>query len=403
VIGLFLGTLAGVGLGVISGLFPGIHSNTLAATLLGLQAFLIPIGGAEALAATMVAALVTHTFLDSIPSTFLGIPDPDTALSVLPSHMLCLEGKGEEAVRIAALGSACAVACAIPLAILLFLIIPPLQPYFDWWIGIILIAVMGYLIVGSESPGWAMIIFGISGVLGIFTFRYSFLGWHTLGESGILMPLLTGLFGVSALLFSSAGAIPKQTFQGIRMTYKEMKRGTITGTVAGLVVGWLPGLSNATANAVVCSGVSYQVERRQYIFATNAANTSNAIVGLAVLFAIGRSRNGVMAALSSLELPSLPSMLFSAALASVLAFLITIRISGYAYRMNGIDGKLLNRAVIVFVTVISMLVAGPFGLFVLVLAVAVGVLPALVNIPRLFCMGAITLPVILYSFGAGRF
>jgi len=398
-----MGTLAGVGLGVISGLFPGIHSNTLAATLLGVQAFLIPIGGAEALAATMVAALITHTFLDSIPSTFLGIPDPDTALSVLPSHMLCLEGKGEEAVRVAALGSAYAAAFAIPLSVVLFFILPPLQPYFDWWIGIILIAVIGYLIIGCSSPGWAMVIFGISGVLGIFTFRYSFLGWHTLGESGILMPLLTGLFGVSVLLFSAGGPIPQQTFYGIKMTSAEIRKGTITGTVAGLVVGWLPGLSSATANAVVCSKVSYQLERRQYIFATSAANTSNAIVGLAVLFAIGRSRNGVMAALSSLELPSMPALLFSGALAAVLAFLITIRISGYAYKVNGIDGKLLNRAVIVLVTAISILVAGPFGLFVLVLATAVGILPTLVTISRVFCMGAIMLPVILYSFGVGGF
>jgi putative membrane protein len=402
-IGIIAGTLAGVGLGVISGLFPGIHSNTLAAMLLGLQAILIPIGGAEALAATMVAALITHTFLDSIPSTFLGIPDPDTALSVLPSHMLCLEGKGEEAVRIAALGSAYAAAFAIPLSVVLFFILPPLQPYFDWWIGIILIAVIGYLIIGSSSPVWAMAIFGISGALGIFTFRYSFLGWHTLGESGILMPLLTGLFGVSVLLFSAGGPIPQQTFHGIKLTTAEIRKGTITGTVAGLVVGWLPGLSNATANAVVCSGVSYQLERRQYIFATNAANTSNAIVGLAVLYAIGRSRNGVMAALSSLELPSMPALLFSAALAAILAFLITIRISGYAYKVNGIDGKLLNRAVIVLVTAISILVAGPFGLFILVLAVSVGILPTLVTVSRVFCMGAIMVPVILYSFGAGGF
>ena len=59
--------------------------------------------------------------------------------------MLCLEGKGEEAVRIAALGSAYAAALAIPLSIVLFFILPPLQPYLDWWIGIILIAVIGSL------------------------------------------------------------------------------------------------------------------------------------------------------------------------------------------------------------------------------------------------------------------
>jgi putative membrane protein len=99
----------------------------------------------------------------------------------------------------------------------------------------------------------------------------------------------------------------------------------------------------------------------------------------------------------------MPALLFSAALAAVLAFLITIWISGYAYKVNGIDGKLLNRAVIVLVTAISILVAGPFGLFVLVLATAVGILPTLVNISRVFCMGAIMVPVILYSFGAGGF
>ena len=142
-----------------------------------------------------------------------------------------------------------------------------------------------------------------------------------------------------------------------------------------------------------------ELERRQYIFATNAANTSNAIIGLAALFAIGRSRNGVMVALSSLELPSMPTLLFSGILAAILAFLITVRFSGYAYMMSGINGKLLNRSVIVLVTVISILVAGPFGLFILVLAVAVGVLPTLVNISRVYCMGAIMVPVILYSFG----
>ena len=400
-IGIIAGTLAGCSLVLLSGLFPGVHSNTLAATLLGMQAILLPLAGAEALAAAMFAALITHTFLDSIPSTFLGIPDPDTALSVLPAHMLCLEGKGQEAVRIAALGSASAAAVALPLSIILFFLLPPLQPYFDWWIGIILIAVVGYLVIGSESPGWALLIFGVSGLLGVFTFRYAFLGWHTLGDSGILMPLLTGLFGVSVLLFSSAGPVPDQRFSAIRMSTKEIRRGTLTGTVAGIIVGWLPGLSNATANAVLCSRMDYRMDRRQYIFATSAANTSNAIIGLAALFALGRSRNGVMVALSSIKMPSMPALLFSGALAALLAYLITIWLSGRAHRLNGIDGRLLNVSVIVLVIGISILIAGPFGLCILVLATATGVLPRMVNVSRVFCMGAIMLPVICYSFGTG--
>lgn len=402
-IGIIAGTLAGVFLGIISGLFPGVHSNTLAASLLGMQAFLLPVIGLEALAAAMFAALITHTFLDSIPSTFLGIPDADTALSVLPSHMLCLEGKGQEAVRIAALGSTCAVILAIPLSVLLFFILPPLQPYIDWWVGIILVAVVGYLVLQSESPGWALLIFGVSGLLGIFTFRYTFLGWHTLGESGVLMPLLTGMFGISVLLFSSRGPVPEQRFSGIGMTRGEIGKGTVIGTIAGTIVGWLPGLSNATANAVICSKTDYRRDRRAYIFSTSAANTANAIIGLAALFAIGRERNGVMVAISSVGAPSMASLLVSGALAACLAYPVTIWLSGYADRLNGVDGTVLNYTAIGFIVLISFLISGPFGLFILVLALLVGFIPRMVNISRVFCMGAIMVPVILYSFGIGLF
>jgi len=89
------GVAFGIILGMVSGLVPGLHANTMAGILLGMQALLLPYFGPLALAAVMFSALITHTFLDSIPSTFLGIPDADTALSVLPAHALCLDGKGE--------------------------------------------------------------------------------------------------------------------------------------------------------------------------------------------------------------------------------------------------------------------------------------------------------------------
>ncbi|MDD1639821.1 MAG: tripartite tricarboxylate transporter permease, partial [Methanomicrobiales archaeon] len=97
---LLAGTVLGVAIGTVSGLVPGVHANTMASVLLGGEAVLASVFGPEALGAALFAALVTHTFLDIIPSTFLGIPDADTALAVLPAHALCLEGKGEEAVRI---------------------------------------------------------------------------------------------------------------------------------------------------------------------------------------------------------------------------------------------------------------------------------------------------------------
>jgi putative membrane protein len=397
---ILLGTFIGVMLGTLSGIIPGVHSNTLAGVLLSLQVAFLSFFSPLVLAGAMFAALITHTFVDSIPSTFLGIPDADTSLAVLPAHALCLEGNGEEAVRIAALGSACAMVIAVPLSILCFFLLPALQPYFDWWIGILLISTMGYMIVTSECPGWALALFSVSGILGIFALRYAFLSWHTLaGSSAILMPLLTGLFGISVLITASQGTMPEQHFRGIQMEDRTIMKYSVVGTFAGVAVGWLPGLSTASANSVLASLIGYEKNRRTYILATSAANTSNAFIGLAALFALSRMRNGVMVALSELPLPTMSELTIIGVLAACAAYGITVGLSRSASRFNGIDGKLQNRAVIVFIILLCIFLTGPFGVVILILATALGLVPHLVNIPRVFCMGAIIAPVILYSFG----
>jgi putative membrane protein len=395
---ILLGVLLGVILGTISGIIPGVHANTLAGVMLGLQAPLLAVLGPVALAGTLFAALITHTFVDAIPSTFLGIPEADTSLSVLPAHALCIEGNGEEAVRIAALGSACAMAIAVPVSVLCYLLLPALQPFFDWWIGILLIACVGYMIVTSEAPGWALAIFLVSGLLGIFTLHYAFLSWHTLaGGSAILMPLLAGLFGISVLLVSSQGSLPAQHFSGLRIEDRAVIKYSLLGTGAGIAVGWLPGLSTASANGVLASVIGYEKDRRSYILATSAANTANAFIGLAALFALSRMRNGVMAALAELPLPSMGELMITGILAACAAYIITVLLSSSAGRLNGFDSKSLNRSVIAFVILLSIFLTGPFGIVILLLATATGLVPHLVNVPRMYCMGAIMIPVMLYS------
>ena len=397
---ILVGVILGVALGTVSGILPGIHANTLAGVLLSLQVALLPVIGPLALAATMFAALITHTFVDSIPTTFLGIPDADTALAVLPAHALCLEGNGEEAVRIAALGSACAMIIAVPLSVLCYFLLPALQPLFDWGIGLILVAVIGYMIVTSEAPGWALALFGISGILGIFTFHYGFLGWHSIGGgSALLMPLLTGLFGISVLFVASQGTMPVQKFNGISMDGRSVVRSSVLGTLAGVAVGWLPGLSNATANGVLASVIGYEKDRRAYILATSASNTANAFIGLAALFALSRMRNGVMVALSALPLPPASALFVVGVAAACAAYVITVILSRSAHHLGGIEGRWLNSAVIAFVVAICLLLTGPFGGFVLLLATLIGLVPHMVNVPRLYCMGAVMVPVMLYSFG----
>jgi putative membrane protein len=59
----------------------------------------------------------------------------------------------------------------------------------------------------------------------------------------------------------------------------------------------------------------------------------------------------------------------------------------------------VQTGVIVLITLLSFLLCGPFGLLVLALSTALGVVPQLLNVPRLFCMGAVMVPVMLLSLG----
>lgn len=400
---LVAGTALGIVLGVASGLAPGIHANTLAAALLAFGAGIAALLGEGAIAAAMFAALITHSFLDNIPATFLGVPEAETALAVLPAHALCLEGRGEEAVRCSALGSALAMAFAVPLSLACVLVLPPLQPALDWGIGIILVAVVGAMILSEDSPAWAFAVFAVSGALGLFALRYGFLAWHPLGEDAIFLPLLSGLFGLPVLLSASHGGVPEQRFAGIAIPDSVLVRHSLLGTLAGLLVGWLPGLSNATANGLLDAAVRYDRDRRGFIIATSAANTANSFIGLAAFFAIGRTRNGVLAAMAGLALPSMAELMVVGLAAAIAGFLLTVRLASSARHLSRFDGRVLNLAVASLLVLLSAALAGPFGLLVLVLATAVGLVPPLANVRRVHAMGAIMLPVMAWSFGVAGF
>ena len=96
-------SMLGVLLGTITGLVPGFHPNNVAFILLAIAPMLLAelhFVGTFGTSATIVvvsvilAASVAHTFLSFISAAFIGAPEGDTALCLLPAHRLLLEGKG---------------------------------------------------------------------------------------------------------------------------------------------------------------------------------------------------------------------------------------------------------------------------------------------------------------------
>jgi len=134
-------SVSGSVLGACSGMTPGLHVNTLSLLLVSSYPLLEPsVAGLCSsclvdpvlapllVACFIVSAAVTHSFVDFVPSVFLGVPEEGTVLSILPGHRLVLAGRGLEAVRCAATGSLVGALIAVILVLpLQTLMLPPFQ------------------------------------------------------------------------------------------------------------------------------------------------------------------------------------------------------------------------------------------------------------------------------------
>ena len=87
---IIIGIIVGVGLGIFTGLSPGIHVNLISVLMFSVSAYLLKIVDPLILGIVIVSMAITHTFLDIIPSIFLGVPDDEEAIAALPSHRMLL-------------------------------------------------------------------------------------------------------------------------------------------------------------------------------------------------------------------------------------------------------------------------------------------------------------------------
>src|SRR3989338_3062587 len=128
IIELLLGLCIGCLIGIFTGITPGVHINLVSVIILSLSPWLLQHVSPLTLALVIVGMTIVHTFLDSIPATFLGAPDSDEILSVLPGHKLLLDGKGYEAVTRTVIGTLAAAIVMIALTPVLIFGVNVLYP-----------------------------------------------------------------------------------------------------------------------------------------------------------------------------------------------------------------------------------------------------------------------------------
>lgn len=396
-----IATILGISAGIVTGLTPGIHINLVSVVVVSMLPLLSKYTDFVSLSCFILAMSVTHTFLDFIPSIFLGAPEEATALGVLPGHRYLLKGYGLMAVKLSVLGSLGALFLSILLFPALVPIVAWLYPYLQPLVGWFLIAVCSFMILRDRKKLWALFVFLLSGVFGIVVFSIPSL-------KDPLFPMLSGLFGIATMIISlkDTNCIPPQEEQQI---VKIRKNIAVKALVSGQCSGWLtamfPGLGPSTA-AVIALQVTRKLGDHGFMMLSGSINTVNFILSLIMLYSFNKARNGSIIALQkiaaffsapTLNIPLLILLLACTLISGVLSALLAFQIGKLFSRyINKINYQLLLGAIMIFIVFLTIILSGWLGLFILCVSTALGFISPIVKVARTHAMGCLLLPVILY-------
>jgi putative membrane protein len=393
---LIIALLIGILIGVFTGLFPGIHINLVGAFLVALSSTLLAGISPIYLIAFIASLAITHTFIDFIPSIFLGCPDADTELSVLPGHELLKQGEGHSAVMRTAYGGLISVfiltILAFPFSITLSWIYPIIQKA----IPFILIFVCSLMIFSERKKFSATLVLVLTGVLGLCVLN--------LNLKEPLLPLLSGLFGSSTMLISinQNTRIPEQNTNFEKLNFKKMYKPILAALIASPLCGFLPGLGGGQA-AVIGNQIS-KSESKEFLVLLGAVNILVMGLSFISLYAISKTRTGAAAAIQSLigipDFNILTLIILICLLSGISSFFLTRFLSlKFLKIIEKINYKKLSIWVLSFLSVIILLISGLLGFLVFLISTATGIYCIKLNVKRTQMMGCLLIPtIILYLF-----
>lgn len=385
---IILALMMGILAGTITGLIPGIHINLIGALLISITAsiYFDPI-----YSITFIASMaITHTFIDFIPAVFLGCPDTDTELSILPGHQFLKNKKGYEAIQLSNYGSLIAIILIAIIFIPSIILIKNLYPLIEKIIPYLLILI-SIILISTEKrklPAFGVLI--LTGFLG-----YSL---TTISFNQPLLPLLTGLFGASNIILSikNKTIIPKQKITKPKVNFKKPILGAL---LSAPVCSFLPGLG--AGQAAIIGNTLVKNSKEQFLVLLGIINTLVMAFSFISLYVIEKTRTGaaktIQHVLGNLELKHLILILIIIFISGTIAFYLTKNISKYtSLKLEKINYKLLSFGTLILLTIIVLLVSSWIGLLIFIVSTITGIYCINLQVRRTNMMGCLIIPTIIF-------
>jgi putative membrane protein len=236
----------------------------------------------------------------------------------------------------------------------------------------------------------------MSGILGLLVFSLPNL-------QNSLFPLLSGLYGISTLIYSLSedSHVPKQKDQKA-MDFEPKKSFLLMlfGNIGAFLTSTFPGLSSSIA-AMFVSQVYKNIGDSGFLILVGGIGTSSFVLSLATLLAIEKARNGAILVVLSIFPKSgaveIALMLAGGLIAASISVFLCLKIGKlFSVLIIKMPYKTVVIGIIVFIIVMGYFLCGWIGLLVLLSSTAIGMVPAVVKVKRSQGMGCLILPVILY-------
>jgi putative tricarboxylic transport membrane protein len=303
-------------LGTIVGVLPGLGPTATMAMLLPLTAYLDPTGAIIMLAGIFYGAM----YGGSVTSILLNVPgEASSILTCIDGYQMTKQGRGGEALAIAAIGSFIAGTIGI---VVLQLAAPPLADLglkfgAPEYVALMLFCFTALVAVSGKSKlrgvlsaatGMLIASIGLDPMTGMQRLTF---GFTSMMKGFDVIPVLMGLFGITEILSSAnEGLVSIYTGKLGRMIPRgaELAKGlfaSLRGTAVGLGLGILPGMMPS-----VISFVAYDVERRsskhpekfgtgaiEGVASVEASNNAASEAGLIPLLSLGLPTNPACALL----------------------------------------------------------------------------------------------------------
>jgi putative membrane protein len=328
--------------------------------------------------------------MDFIPSIFLGCPDTDTELSVLPGHELLKNKRGYEAVYLANKGSFVAIILTTIILIPALLILPKFYSLIENIIPYFLIAVIVFMILNEKRKFSAFIVIILTGLLGLST--------NQLEINQPLLPLLTGLFGASNIIISIKNKtyIPEQIITKPKIS---LKRPILASILSAPICSFLPGVGGG--QATIIGNTIIRQSRRQFIILTGIINTLVMSFSIITLYTISKTRTGAASTIQKI-IPNLTTnhlilLTVTIIIAGIIAYNLTDKTAKIiSTKFEKINYQKLSYITLTILTIITLLISGPKGIFVLIISTFTGIYSINLKVRRTNMMGVLLIPTILW-------